>query len=165
MLVAMGVVVAGNPYKMEGIECEICNRKFSSEKALNQHNSTKHPKGEKNLNWRKYSILIIIGLILVLFILSISAYIKKPGEYDNFVKCLTEKNVVIYGNDFCSYTVKQLNFFGKSKEHFNYIKCIDNKVLCDSKGVSITPTWEINGEMYGGIQGFEKLSILSGCRI
>jgi len=47
----------------------------------------------------------------------------------------------------------------------NYVKCIENEELCDSKGVKTTPTWEINGTMYEGVQSFEKLSEISGCSI
>ena len=90
---------------------------------------------------------------------------KKPGEYDRFAKCLTEKGTVIYGNDYCQYTNKQLNFFGKSAKYLNYVKCADNQKLCDDKNVKITPTWEINKEMYEQVQTFERLSSLSGCEI
>jgi len=72
---------------------------------------------------------------------------------------------VIYGNDFCQYTNRQLNFFGKSKKYLNYAKCTNNNELCDSKGVKITPTWEINGKLYEQVQSFETLSSLSGCKI
>ncbi len=146
--------------------CNPCNRDFSSEESLKQHNSSKHVNEKpKKTNFKKYFIVISIILIVVFSILSISSYLKKPGQYDEFAKCLTENNVIMYGNDFCSYTTKQLNFFGKSKQYLNYVKCIDNGKLCDDKGVEVTPTWEIDGEMYGQVQDFEKLSLLSGCKI
>ena len=90
---------------------------------------------------------------------------KKPGSYDSFAKCLSEKGAVIYGNDFCQYTNKQLNYFGNSKKYLNYVKCIDNKELGDSKAIKVTPTWEINGQMYEQVQTFEKLSAVSGCEL
>ena len=90
---------------------------------------------------------------------------QKPGQYDEFAKCLTEKGAVIYGNDFCQYTAKELNWFGNSEKYLNYVKCVNNKELCDSKGVKITPTWEIEGKTYEGVQGIEKLAELSGCKI
>ena len=86
-------------------------------------------------------------------------------KYDDFVDCLNEKGAVIYGNDYCSYTTNQLGFFGKSKEGLNYVKCVNNEELCNSKGVSITPTWEIGGKTYSGVQTFEKLSSITGCNI
>ena len=147
--------------------CNICNRNFSSEESLKQHNLSKHSEDKKEgkSNLRKYSLIGLSILIIVLLSLTVYSYMNKPGEYDDFAKCLTEKGAVVYGNDFCSYTAKQLNFFGKSKEYLNYVKCIDNKTLCDNKNVKVTPTWEIDGKMYEQVQTFEKLSLLSGCNI
>ena len=48
-------------------------------------------------------------------------------ELDAFTACLEEKGVIVYGNDFCSYTGKQLNDFGSSEKHLNYVKCINNE--------------------------------------
>ena len=107
--------------------------------------------------------LFVISLVLFSYTVYVKA--KKPGSYDDFAKCLTEKENVIYGNDFCQYTTKQLNFFGKSGKYLKYVKCIDNKQLCEKKGVKITPTWEINDSMYEQVQTFENLARLSGCKL
>ena len=148
-------------------KCNLCNRGFSSKESLNQHNSSKHSIEEKKgkINLRKYFIFVVIVLIVIFSSFTIYSYMKKPGQYDEFAKCLTEKGVVVYGNDYCQYTNQQLNFFGKSKKYLNYVKCIDNKKLCDEKGIGITPTWEIDGKMYEQTQNFEQLSTLSGCEI
>ncbi len=150
--------------------CEACKRNFETKDSLNQHNLAKHSeKGEveqkKKINFKKYFIWGSIILIVVLIALSINAQSKKPGKYDDFAKCLTEKGAVIYGNDYCQYTNKQLGFFRKSQKYLNYVKCIDNKELCDSKGVEVTPTWEINGKTYPQVQTFEALAAYSGCEI
>ncbi len=148
-------------------KCDSCNKNFNSEESLNQHNSIKHSgEGKKGkVSMRKYFIMGIIILIILFSLFGVYSYMQKPGQYDDFVKCLTDKNIVVYGNDYCSYTNQQLNFFGKSKKYLNYIKCVDNEKLCDEKGVEITPTWEIDGESYSGIQSLEKLSALTGCEI
>ena len=149
-------------------KCEECNRNFGSEESFRQHNTMKHAsykKEKSKINFKKYFIFAAIIVIVVLLVLSINGLMKKPGQYDDFVNCLNEKGAIVYGNDYCSYTIQQLNYFGKSKEALNYVKCVDNEVLCNSKGVSITPTWEINGETYSGVQTFEKLSSVTGCKI
>ncbi|GBE20220.1 hypothetical protein BMS3Abin17_00957 [archaeon BMS3Abin17] len=144
--------------------CENCNKSFNSEESFRQHNLAKHTNEKpRKVNFKKYFIFTAIALILILLALSVNNYMKMPGQYDDFAKCLTEKEAVVYGNDYCSYTVKQLNFFGKSKEYLTYVKCIDNKKLCDSKSISITPTWEINGESYSGVQSLGALAQISGC--
>ena len=148
-------------------KCNICNRDFNSEESMKQHNEMKHPIKERKakINTKKYIIFSLLILIVVFSVITINSYMKKPGKYDDFAKCLTEKGVVIYGNDYCSYTMNQLGFFGKSKKYLNYTKCIDNQRLCNEKGVKITPTWEINGEMYEQVQTFERLAVISGCEI
>ena len=152
---------------MEKFECLICNRKFESTESLQQHNSVKHTATaeKKPINFRRYIILAIIGAILIFSILLAKAYMDKPGSYDEFAKCLTEKGAIIYGNDFCHYTSNQLGFFGKSKSYLNYIKCAENEGLCNQKGIKITPTWEINGKMYKQVQTFETLSSITGCKL
>ncbi len=150
-------------------KCEICNKNFASKESLEQHDFMKHPKTEKKpVSFKKYFIWLMIGIIIILTVLSVNSYLKNsqgPGKYNEFAKCLTEKGAVIYGNDFCQYTTKQLNFFGKSKKYLNYVKCIENEALCDEKGVKITPTWEINGKTYPQIQTFEALAGYSGCTL
>lgn len=125
----------------------------------------------KNLDGMKTSSPIKKYLIIgsIAFILLVSGYFAAAsfgtGQYDDFAKCLTEKNAVVYGNDFCGYTQKQIGWFGKSKKYLNYVRCTDNKALCDSKGVKVTPTWEIEGNMYPEVQTFERLSSITGCEI
>lgn len=149
-------------------ECHTCNRNFASETSLNQHNAIKHA-GEKvkpsSSNSKKYLISTMVLAIAIFSIMSVYSYSKGPGKFDDFANCLKEKGVIMYGNDFCSFTIKQLNFFGKSQKHINYIKCIDNEGLCDKKGIKTTPTWEYKGQMYPQVQTFEKLSAITGCKI
>jgi|TARA_Y100000034_G_scaffold46233_1_gene56876 uncharacterized membrane protein YvbJ len=148
-------------------KCNPCNRDFNSEKSLNQHNLAKHTTNEKKekINSRKYFVFGLIVLIIIFSSFTVYSYMNKSSGYDDFTNCLSDKGVVVYGNDFCQYTNQQLNFFGKSKENLNYIKCFDDRELCDEKEIKITPTWEIDGEMYEQVHDFERLSLLSGCEL
>ena len=154
---------------MVEIVCDICSNKFGSKESLEQHAKAKHgaPSVAPVSGSKKKRVYILIVLILAIIgIISYTLYVRgQPGKYDDFAKCLTEKGAVIYGNDFCSYTTKELNWFGSSKKYLNYVKCIDNKEVCDSKEVEKTPTWEINGKTYSGVQGFKKLAEVSGCAL
>ena len=146
-------------------KCKICDRDFESEQSLSQHNQSKHAHVETKINYRKYFLIGIAIAIVVLVSFSAYSYSTRPGKFNEFAKCLTEKGAVVYGNDFCSYTAKQLNYFGNSQVYLNYTKCIDHKKLCDDKGITITPTWEINGSYYTQVQTFERLSEITGCKI
>jgi len=150
------------------VECKKCNRTFISEDSLAQHMSVKHSedkKGGTKVNLKSYIIFMLIGLIIIFSVVTIYSYSQKAGAYDEFATCLAKSGAIIYGNDFCEYTNKQLNYFGKSERYLNYIKCADNQELCDKKGVKITPTWEISNKTYQGVQTFKKLSDLTGCKI
>lgn len=114
---------------------------------------------------KKYFVIGAIVLLLVAGVSYFAIASSGPGPYDDFAKCLSEKGAIVYGNDFCSFTQKQLGWFGKSKNYLSYVKCAENKGLCNSKGVKVTPTWEIAGTMYPEVQTFERLSSITGCEI
>ncbi len=151
---------------MEEIKCDICNKSFKTQESLNQHFQMSHSNEKKaKTNIKKY--FIFSALIIAAILISYTFYVRaqNPGKYDDFAQCLTEKGAIIYGNDYCQYTAKQLNFFGKSEKYLSYVRCSENEQLCDEKGITTTPTWEINGKMYSQVQTFEKLSAITGCEI
>ena len=153
--------------KMNEFECKICSKKFETAESLIQHNSSKHAVAEIKKDRTSIKKYLLIAAILIAFgLIAYTFYFRaqQPGQYDEFTKCLTEKGIKMYGNDACQYTTKQRNMFGNSELYLNYIKCTGG-VECDIKKVKITPTWEINGTMLEGVQSFEKLSELSGCKL
>ena len=114
----------------------------------------------KGIKSKYYIIAAVIGII----ILATAAYsvysINKPGPYDNFAKCLTEKGAVMYGAmSWCKYTQGQKAMFGKSFKYINYHE------FNDLAGIKKTPTWVINGAWHENVQSFEKLSALTKCKI
>jgi len=107
-----------------------------------------------------YTILIVIIALIVYTIIN---YNVKPGKYDDFAKCLTEKGAVMAGTDWCSYCKKQKEAFGKSFKYIDYKNCDFEKTWCDENGVEGYPTWVIDGETYSGVQSMERLGSLTGC--
>ena len=107
-----------------------------------------------------YAIAAFIGVI-ILAIVAYSVYsINKPGQYDNFAKCLNEKGAVMYGAlDWCKYTQAQKAMFGKSFKYLNYHE------YNELPGIKKTPTWVINGEWHENVQSFDKLAALTGCKL
>jgi len=104
---------------------------------------------------------VIIVAIVALFIWGY----KKPGKYDNFASCLTEKGAVMYGTEWCSHCKNQKGFFGKSFQYVHYVDCDYNRQECLDAGVEGYPTWKIMDENYAGEQQLEKLAALSGCEL
>ena len=119
-----------------------------------------HEHKIKSSKSKYYIIASIVGIIL-LAVVSYSVYsITKPGPYDNFAKCLSEKGAVMYGAmGWCHFTQGQRGMFGKSFKYINYHE------FNELQGIKKTPTWVINGQWYENVQSFEKLSQLTGCNM
>ena len=104
-------------------------------------------------------ILASIGILVVLIVGYGIYTLAKPGPYDDFAKCLTEKGAVIYGAiDWCTYTQGQKAMFGTSFKYLNY------KDYKELNGIKKTPTWVINGVWYENVQSFDKLAAATGCK-
>lgn len=69
--------------------------------------------------------------------------VGQEQNLDEFAKCLTDKDFVMYGAVWCSHCKEQKNMFGSSFQYINYVECPDNINLCKEKGVDGVPAWEI----------------------
>lgn len=89
-----------------------------------------------------------------------------PGQYDNFAKCLADKNIVMYGADWCPHCQNEKKKFGNSWKYVPYVECPKNPQLCLEKRVEGYPTWIFpDGRKFVGEQGLENLSQESGCAL
>ena len=111
--------------------------------------------------------LKIIFSFLVILIIStvLSGCSKGSGKYDGFAQCLTEKDAVMYGTEWCSHCQNQKKAFGSSFQYVYYVDCDRNKQECLDAGVRGYPTWIINGSKYSGEQPLYRLSSLTGCEL
>ncbi len=116
---------------------------------------------------KKKNLLYIFIVVIIISLITYGIIRGKslPGEYDEFAKCLTEKDVKMYGTDWCHFCQAQKKEFGKSFKYINYINCDFNKADCDSAKVKGYPTWTINNQTYPGVQPLEYLSTLSKCEL
>lgn len=112
----------------------------------------------------------IITLLILLVIIGFFYYNNtKPGKYDGFAKCLTEKGAQFYGSFQCSHCATQKKLFGKSMKYVNYIECGPlggpQNSLCTQKQVLSYPTWIINDKKYEGVKELNELSELTNCQL
>jgi len=82
---------------------------------------------------------------------------------ETLAKCLTENDAVLYGSSYCGYCKQQKDMFGDSLKYVTYVECTTQQTLCQEKGISSVPTWEIDGRFHTGLKSFEWLSEVSGC--
>jgi hypothetical protein len=118
---------------------------------------------EKSSKSKKFKIYTTLAIVFSVLVLSVGSFAfinsTKPGDYDNFAKCLNEKGAIMYGASFCQYSHAQQGMFGRSFKFVNY------QDFSKNPNVKITPTWEINGRLIERVQSFDKLSELTGCSV
>lgn len=108
-------------------------------------------------------IFAVFGLLFFLWAAnSTYSYFFVPGVLDDFAKCLSSKDVAVYGAiEWCEFTKVQAKMFGKSFKLLNYKNYAE---FPQSFGaIKKTPTWIIDGKPYLGVQSIDRLSQLSGC--
>ena len=73
-----------------------------------------------------------------------------------------------YGAWWCPHCHEQQALFGKDAfEKITYVECDpegrnSQTSACQAAGVQGFPTWEVNGELYSGVQPLEALATVSG---
>ncbi len=104
-----------------------------------------------------------------LFILTASLVLAgcsdKPAKYDSFAQCLTEKDTVMYGTDWCLHCKNQKKLFGNSFKYVDYVNCDINRDECLRNGVNGYPTWKINETNHQGEQSLYRLASITGCKL
>ena len=109
-------------------------------------------------------------VLLIILLLALSAC-TSAGKYDEFAKCLTEKDVKMYGAYWCSHCQAQKKLFGSSWQYVNYVECSlpggqAQTEYCKTQGVSGYPTWEFGDKTrLEGEATFEDLAARSGCAL
>ncbi len=112
--------------------------------------------------------------ILIIFGLGVVAtgaiwYFIRPapvaGALDGFAQCLAEKQITMYGAEWCPHCQNEKRAFGESFQYVPYVECPDNPRLCLEKGIQGYPTWIFpdGTKRLEGEQGLERLSQESGC--
>ncbi|MBU1974802.1 MAG: hypothetical protein KKG59_00185 [Nanoarchaeota archaeon] len=92
--------------------------------------------------------------------------VENPGNQDAFAQCLTEKDFVMYGTEWCSHCQNQKSLFGDSFQYIEFVDCDENKEECQKAGVTGYPTWIVAGnQKYPGEMPLSRLAEISGCEL
>ncbi|HLC85105.1 MAG TPA: hypothetical protein VJH22_04910 [Candidatus Nanoarchaeia archaeon] len=111
----------------------------------------------------------LIVLVIVLMVLSSCKATVAPGTYDALAKCISSKDVKMYGAFWCPKCAKQKESFGDSFKFIPYIECDprgDNGQpdLCLEKNVLNYPHWEFSdGTSLEQVLSPEELAARVGC--
>ncbi len=114
-------------------------------------------------------IILVAGIVLGL---GVAAYIgfSKPGKYDQFVTCLSDSEVLMYGAFWCGHCEEQKKLFGKSAMYLPYVECStpDRKQtqICKDENIQSYPVWQFKGnEKQNGFMTLDQLATKSGCAL
>jgi hypothetical protein len=126
----------------------------------------------KNNRSETRTTVIFAAIIVVLFAcVYYFARIRGNTRYDAFAKCLTEKQVKMYGLYWCEHCAAQKEMFRASFKHVTYIECgikgsKEEEPVCKEAGVKNFPTWQFpDGTRKEGAQPLQVLSDQSGCSL
>ena len=111
----------------------------------------------------------LIAIIIITLIPFLYINFKPVPYYNDFAKCLTEKDVKFYGAFWCSHCARQKQLFGDAMQQINYVECSlpdrsGQTQICLNKNITGYPTWEFaDGTHLSGEQPLETLSKKTGC--
>jgi hypothetical protein len=114
-------------------------------------------------------VAAVIALALLAVLISLPACEHK--DYSAFAKCLTSKQVAMYGLYWCEHCAEQKKMFGQAFQYVNYMECgikgsRAEEPVCAQAGVKNFPTWKLpNGSLVEGVQPLQKLSEMTGCSL
>lgn len=111
--------------------------------------------------------IVVIVLIVLAVAVGFSFLTTTPGQgLEGFAKCLTSKNVAMYGAYWCTHCQNQKRLFGDAFKFVHYVECTTDTKLCTEKGVAGYPTWIVgDGSKLVGEQSLETLSAATGCAL
>jgi len=116
-------------------------------------------------------VIIAAVIVAALGVTYYVGYRHRMHRYDNFARCLSQRNVKMYGAWWCPHCIEQKKWFGDSFEYAPYIECgvpgDTTQVLqvCRDAGIKHFPTWQFppTGERVEGEMPLEDLSMRTGC--
>jgi hypothetical protein len=82
----------------------------------------------------------------------------------SFMSCLADKNVVVYGANWCGYTNSLVNNLGGfSVIEPIYVECTVEEELCSQQNIVSFPTIKMNGEAVNIARTIDGFAGLTGC--
>ena len=125
--------------------------------------------GLNKKNWFRSALFVFVILFGLPFLFSLFV-VSNPDKIE-LAKCLTDKNVKMYGAFWCPHCADQKNLFGRQAfEKINYVECADpaepkkQLQVCTDAGIKGYPTWtNAQDERLSGAYPLESLKKWAGC--
>jgi hypothetical protein len=121
------------------------------------------PASRNTLTWAAI-VLVILGAYG-------AWWYHQNHRYDEFAKCLSAKQVKMYGAYWCPHCADQKEEFGKSFRYINYVECAiqgsrEMTPACKAAKVQHFPSWQFGSNpLVEGIFPLQELSDKTGCSL
>jgi len=131
----------------------------------------KQKSKDRNRSETRITIVITAVIVLAFACVYYFARLRQATRYDSFAKCLSDKQVKMYGLYWCTHCAEQKEMFGASFRHVTYIECgikgsREEEPVCKEAGVKNFPTWQFpDGSRKEGAQPLQILSDQSACAL
>jgi hypothetical protein len=85
-------------------------------------------------------------------------------KIEEFMNCLSDKGVKVYGANWCGYTKALIeNLGGYEVASPIYVECTEDEELCSQEGIEGYPTIKINGEVQNIQRTLQGFADATGC--
>lgn len=114
------------------------------------------------------AVIVILGAVFLPKEIGSSGAVASEEFQVGLAQHLQSTGAVMYSSPTCQYCFLQKQLFGEAVEYLNIVNCSGTPVddpkpsLCAEKGIRVTPTWEIDGQIYPGLKPLEELAKMSG---
>lgn len=122
-----------------------------------------------NILKQKYTIGLILGIVILFGYNSYKKTGGVPGELDSFARCLQERGAKLYGASWCPHCKNQKELFGRSDKYVPYVECASpngkgTNPVCKKENIEGYPTWVFaDGSRESGERSLEQLATKTGC--
>jgi hypothetical protein len=113
------------------------------------------------------AVLVVAAFALVIYL----GLRKRGSRFDQFAKCLSEKQAKMYGAYWCPHCAEQKEMFESSFQYVPYVECgvpgsRDEAPFCKDAGIKHFPTWQFaDGERREGTLPLQALANKTGCTL
>ena len=127
--------------------------------------------GATETNPKSRNRLIWVGIAVVAILAYVGFWYYSNHRYDEFAKCLSTKQVKMYGLYWCPHCIEQKEKFGKAFRYVPYVECAikGSRELtpeCKAAGVKLFPSWQFGtNPPVEGVFPMQELSDKTGCSL
>jgi len=127
--------------------------------------------GATETNPKSRNRLIWVGIAVVAILAYVGFWYYSNHRYDEFAKCLSTKQVKMYGLYWCPHCLEQKEKFGKAFQYVPYVECAikgsrEITPECKAAGVKLFPSWQFGtNPPIEGVFPLQELSDKTGCSL